>query len=213
VEDALADIAGETQRMSRLVTELLQLARADAGQAFEREPVQLDEILRSVHRQTQLHKPEVQLELALGTNARVLGSADALQELFLILVDNGLKYTPPGGLVSLSLERAGVGYAARVSDTGVGIEPDDLPHIFERFYRATKVRREDGTGLGLAIAKWIAERHGGHIAVASTPGQGSTFTVWLPAPEPSALSRQPSPDGEATAVGHPAGAREPSAAR
>ena len=200
VEEALADIAGETQRMSRLVTELLQLARADAGQAFEREPVRLDEILRSVHRQAQLHKPEVQVELAIATNAEVLGSADALQELFLILVDNGLKYTRPGGLVTLALERDGAGYAARVSDTGVGIDPEDLPHIFERFYRATKVRREGGTGLGLSIARWIAERHGGRITVDSVPGRGSTFIVWLPA-HVGSMGSETAPGGEPVSAG------------
>src|SRR5581483_11019078 len=182
VQDALADIASETQRMSRLVTELLQLARADAGQSFARETVRLDELLRAVHRQTQLHKPETQVELAVAGPAAVLGSADALQELFLILVDNGLKYTPAGGQVRISLARDDDWYRVQVRDTGVGIDPEDLPHIFERFYRATKVRQEGGTGLGLAIAQWIAEQHGGRITVKSAPGQGSTFSVWLPAP-------------------------------
>jgi two-component system, OmpR family, sensor kinase len=213
VEDALTDIASETQRMSRLVTELLQLARADAGQEFEREPVRLDEILRSVHRQTQLHKPEVQVELAVAAPAQVLGSGDALQELFLVLVDNGLKYTPEGGQVRISLERDGAWYAAQVRDTGVGIDPADLAHIFERFYRATRVRQQGGTGLGLAIAKWIAERHGGRITVDSRPGEGSTFTVWLPVYEPPTTSRQPAPDDDAATIGQPVPAREPSAVR
>jgi two-component system, OmpR family, sensor kinase len=219
VQDALADIASETQRMSRLVTELLQLARADAGHEFAREPVRLDELLRAVHRQTQLHKPETQVELAVAGPATVLGSADALQELFLILVDNGLKYTPAGGQVRIGLARDGDGYAVQVQDKGVGIDPADLPHIFERFYRATKVRQEGGTGLGLAIAQWIAERHGGRIAVQSAPGQGSTFTVWLPVYEPAVVSPPvpaaggvPTADGEprsapAAPVGEPSGAR------
>src|SRR5205085_1256864 len=146
VQEALADIADETQRMSRLVTELLQLARADAGHAFARETVRLDEILRAVHRQTQLHKPETQVELAVAAPAAVLGSADALQELFLILVDNALKYTPAGGLVRIGLACEGDWCAVEVRDSGVGIDPADLPNIFERFYRATKVRQEGGTG-------------------------------------------------------------------
>jgi two-component system OmpR family sensor kinase len=216
VQDALADIASETQRMSRLVTELLQLARADAGHSFPREPVRLDELLRAVHRQTQLHKPETHVELAVAAPATVLGSADALQELFLILVDNGLKYTPAGGQVRISLSRAGGSFVVYVRDTGVGIDPEDMPHIFERFYRATKVRQEGGTGLGLAIAQWIAESHGGRITVQSAPGQGSTFAVWLPAYPPSAVSYQPTgpgapaaPDGEAGAapVAEPTGVR------
>ncbi len=216
VQDALADIASETQRMSRLVTELLQLARADAGQSFARETVRLDELLRAVHRQTQLHKPETQVELAVAGPAAVLGSADALQELFLILVDNGLKYTPAGGQVRISLARDGDWYRVQVRDTGVGIDPEDLPHIFERFYRATKVRQEGGTGLGLAIAQWIAEQHGGRITVKSAPGQGSTFSVWLPVPQAAGLSQQPGavavPPGPDSAP-QPSPAAEPNAAR
>jgi two-component system OmpR family sensor kinase len=207
VEDALADIASEAQRMSRLVTELLRLARADAGQDLERAPVRLDEILRDVHRHSQLHKPETPVSLLPAPAAQVLGSRDALQELFLILVDNALKYTPDGGDVTLSLERHDGEYAVRVRDTGVGIAPEDLPHIFERFYRATRVRQQDGTGLGLAIAQWIAEQHGGHIAVDSVTGQGTTFTVWLPVPAeapapamPPAATSEPEP-ATAGAVG------------
>ncbi len=200
VQDALADIASEAQRMSRLVTELLRLARADAGQDLERTPVRLDEILRGVHRQTQLHKPETPVRLAPAEPAVVVGSRDALQELLLVLVDNALKYTPAGGEVTLLLERVDGEYAVRVRDTGVGIAPEDLPHIFERFYRAAHVRQHDGTGLGLAIARWIAEQHGGRLTVESAPRQGSTFTVWLPVPAgepapaaPSAAASSPEP--------------------
>jgi two-component system OmpR family sensor kinase len=200
VEEALADIASEAQRMSRLVTELLRLARADAGHELERAPVRLDELLRDVHRQTQLHKPETPVRLLPADAALVLGSRDALQELFLILVDNALKYTPAGGEVTLGLERQDGEYAVRVRDTGVGIAPEDLPHIFERFYRAAHVRQHDGTGLGLSIARWIAEQHGGRITVESAEGQGSTFTVWLPvatavpeAAPPPVVPREPEP--------------------
>ncbi|HZU06609.1 MAG TPA: HAMP domain-containing sensor histidine kinase [Chloroflexota bacterium] len=182
IDEALADIASEAERMSRLVTELLRLARADAGLDLERAPVPLDQVLRDVHRQMQLHKPEIRVQLAPLAPALVLGSRDALQELFLILVDNALKYTPAGGEVTIGLDRQDGWYTAWVRDTGVGIDPEDLPHIFERFYRSTKVRQQGGTGLGLAIARWIAEQHNGRITVESTPGQGSTFTVWLPVP-------------------------------
>ncbi|HEY7064988.1 MAG TPA: ATP-binding protein [Chloroflexota bacterium] len=217
VEESLADIASETQRMSRLVTELLQLARADAGHHFEQAPVRLDEVLRAVHRQALLLKPELPVELTVTAPATVLGSADSLQELLLILVDNALKYTLAGGHVRLRLTRDGEGYAVRVADTGVGIDAEDLPHIFERFYRATRVRQEGGTGLGLAIAQWIAESHGGRIAVASTPGRGSTFTLWLPAYDPAAATSQPLPDGQAApaqpAPAPPAAVGEPTPIR
>jgi|SRR5579875_367620 two-component system OmpR family sensor kinase len=190
VEEALADIASEAERMSRLVTDLLRLARADAGQGLAREPVRLDVVLRDVHRQVQRHKPDTRVLLGPTPPALVLGSRDALQELLLILVDNGLKYTPPGGEVELGLRTADGWHLVSVRDTGVGIDPADLPHIFERFYRATRARQQGGTGLGLAIARWLAEQHDGRITVESTPGRGSTFTVWLPVleGEPAAIA-------------------------
>lgn len=201
VDEALADIASEVQRMSRLVTELLRLARADAGYDLEREPVRLDTVLHAVHRQTQHHKRNTRVELRALDGATVLGSRDALQELFLILVDNALKYTPDGGEVQLAIQRDGAWYTVEVRDNGEGIDAVDLPHIFERFYRSTHVRHQTGTGLGLAIARWIAEQHGGRITVQSTVGRGSVFTVWLPvvpavtqpasAPEPAALTTAP----------------------
>jgi heavy metal sensor kinase len=206
VEEALADIASEAQRMSRLVTGLLRLARADAGQGLELEPVRLDLVLRDVQRQTQVHKPETAVHLLPSPTAVVVGSRDALLELLLILVDNGLKYTPAGGEVTLGLERQEGGFAVRVRDNGIGIAPEDLPHIFERFYRATHVRQQGGTGLGLAIARWIAEQHDGRLGVESTLGQGSTFTVWLPAAvsyQPAATSHPPV-TADAPAGGAPA---------
>jgi len=94
-------------------------------------------------------------------------------------VDNAIKYTPAGGGVRLSLYREQGGVQVAVSDTGMGIPQEDLPHIFERFYRTDKARRRGGTGLGLSIAKWIAEAHDGHLTVESEVGKGSTFKVWL----------------------------------
>jgi signal transduction histidine kinase len=206
VREALADIASEAERMSRLVTDLLRLARADAGQGLVREPVRLDDVLRDVHRQAQRHKPEIRLLLGPTPPARVLGSRDALQELLLILVDNGLKYTPPGGEVELGLRTIDGWHQVSVRDTGVGIDPADLPHIFERFYRATRVRHQGGTGLGLAIARWLAEQHDGRITVESTPGQGSKFTVWLPAldPAPADAARPAAPEAVAREAPSPA---------
>ena len=118
--------------------------------------------------------------------ADVLGDADALRQLLLLLVDNAIKYTPAGGSITLGLNAEDDrtrGLTARISvvDTGVGIPAADLPHIFERFYRADRARQSGGTGLGLAIGKWIAEAHGGTITVESSPGNGSIFTVTLPA--------------------------------
>jgi signal transduction histidine kinase len=110
------------------------------------------------------------------------GNADLLKQLMLILSENALRYTPEGGTVSLSSYRKEERCIVRVSDTGIGIDPQDLPHIFERFYRAERARVQcpDGSGLGLAIGKWIVEQHGGSIIVTSIPGQGTDFIVSLP---------------------------------
>jgi signal transduction histidine kinase len=111
-----------------------------------------------------------------------MGDPDRLKQLLLNLVSNGLKYTPEDGSVTLSLHRDENWAYITVSDTGVGIPDEDLPHIFDRFYRVDKARSraQGGTGLGLAIARWIAEAHAGTIQVESTVGEGTTFTVSLP---------------------------------
>ena len=110
------------------------------------------------------------------------GDGDLLKQLLLNLVDNAIAYTPPGGRVELSLDVDGAWARLSVRDTGSGIPPEDLERIFERFYRLdeARTRRSGGAGLGLAIARWIAEAHGGHIAVESAVGQGSVFTLVLP---------------------------------
>jgi signal transduction histidine kinase len=112
----------------------------------------------------------------------VNGDESALGRLLLILIDNAIKYTPAGGAVDLRLAKDKERAIIRIADTGIGIAASDLPHVFDRFWRADKVRTraEGGSGLGLAIARWIVERHGGEISVSSQLGEGSTFTVALP---------------------------------
>lgn len=112
----------------------------------------------------------------------VNGDESALGRLLLILIDNAIKYTPAGGAVDLRLAKDKERALIRIADTGIGIAASDLPHVFDRFWRADKVRTraEGGSGLGLAIARWIVERHGGEISVSSQLGEGSTFTVALP---------------------------------
>ena len=178
--EALQDIADETERMSRLIAGLLALARADAGRHLDRQLVTLDNLLLDVYRQAQLLARGVTIELGPVEPVEALADADHVRQLLLVLVENALKYNHPGGEVRLSLVREGDWLKIAVSDTGVGISPEDLPHIFERFYRSPAARQVDGTGLGLAIARWIAEEHEGRIEVESVPGQGSTFTFWLP---------------------------------
>lgn len=183
-DEALRSIADETVRMRRLVDDLLLLAQADSGLELYRQPVEMDTLLLDVYRQAQVMAQGVTVRLGAEDQAMVFGDSDRLRQLLLNLVDNALKYTSTGvGEVTLTLRRAGGWVQVAVEDNGVGIASEELPHIFERFYR-TDISRfrhgSGGAGLGLAIAKSIAEAHGGKIDVQSQPGKGSIFTVWLP---------------------------------
>jgi two-component system OmpR family sensor kinase len=184
--DSLDAIQSEAERMSRLVDDLLLLAQSDAGTLpLARERVELDTLLLEVYREAQVLRGGVVVTIGEIDQAAVMGDRDRLKQLLLNLVSNALKFTPEGGRVSLGLSRAAGNWARLVvSDTGAGIPPDELPHIFERFYRVDKARSraQGGSGLGLSIAQRIAQVHGGRIEAASdgTNGRGSTFSVWLP---------------------------------
>jgi signal transduction histidine kinase len=191
---SLDAIQSEAERMSRLVGDLLLLAQSDAGTLpLVRQPVEMDTLLLEVFREAQVLAGGVHLMIGEIDQAIVVGDRDRLKQLLLNLVSNGLKFTPEGGRVMLGLARAAPGWARLViSDTGIGIPPDELPHIFDRFYRVDKARTrsQGGAGLGLAIAQRIAQMHGGRIEVTSDGAQerGSTFSVWLPlAPERVAI--------------------------
>ena len=173
----------ETDRMSALVRNLLLLARADAGANIQRRPVRLGDVLTAAGDRAgrigdgvTLHTP------AAGEPGGIVveGDADHLEQLVLILLDNALKYTPPPGDVWLGTQVAGNEVLITVRDTGLGIPAGDLPHVFDRFYRGRNASAASGTGLGLAIGQWIAGQHGGRIDSASTPGEGSSFTIHLP---------------------------------
>ena len=185
--EAVNDIVSETDRLSRIVGQMLTLARADAGQAkLTMSEVALDEAAEEVARGMGLLAEErgITLERDIEGPVRVQGDGDRLKELMVVLTDNAITYTEAGGCVKLELKRAAHGkVVVRVSDTGSGIPPEALPHVFDRFYRVDKARSREagGTGLGLAIARWIAESHGGSIQAESTPGVGTTMTVELPA--------------------------------
>ena len=182
---SLDAIQSEAERMSRLVGDLLLLAQADAGTLpMARNPVELDTLLLEVYRESQVLAGPVHLTIGDIDQALVTGDRDRLKQLLLNLVSNALKYTPEGGRVTLALTRIKDWARLVVSDTGVGIPPDELPHIFDRFYRVDKARTrtQGGAGLGLAIAQRIAQVHSGRLEAASdgATGRGSTFSLWLP---------------------------------
>jgi len=186
--DLLQDILSETDRLSRLVTDLLTLARADAGQErLALSEMALDDVVRETGRQFAQVAEQRGLTLDVRADSPVAmrGDVARMRQLLVILLDNAFKYTPTGGRIDVTchVDRAGgkLPVTLVVKDTGVGIAPEHLPHVFERFYRADPARSHDGSaGLGLAIAQWIVTAHKGKIQVSSTPGAGTTFTVLLP---------------------------------
>jgi signal transduction histidine kinase len=188
--EAMQDIAGEAQRMSRLVSDLLSLARADAGVQFEKDDIELLPLVEEVARRAQFleRKAEWRIgSLEALNGAVVCGSRDYLQQLLFIFIENAFKYTP-SGYVELDALRSGSQVGLRIKDTGIGMDKEEIPHIFERFYRADESRgKTAGTGLGLSIAKWIIDEHGGSIEVVTRKDEGSTFVVWLPATFPQLL--------------------------
>src|SRR5713101_1188369 len=184
-KEALAEMTREAGRLTRLVADLLALARADAGVPLKQRLLDLDAvILDAFHEVRQLAHGQT-LVLDPFEPAQVMGDEDRLKQLLLILLDNALKYTPVTGQVTVGLRRRKAHAEIVVRDTGAGIPPEDVPHVFERFYRADPARSGDpgGTGLGLSIAHWIVEQHEGEITLESQPGQGTLVTIYLPLPE------------------------------
>jgi signal transduction histidine kinase len=184
---ALEEALQEVRRMTDLVESLLTLARADEGRFdIYREPVELQPLVQEVY-ETALILGEAQgvtVDLPFTTEVVVMADRTRLRQLFLNLVTNAIKYTPAGGKVELGLGRHPDNVTFAVRDTGIGISAADFPHIFERFWRADRVRsrmsERGGFGLGLAISQWIAQAHGGTLTASSRLGRGSLFTVTLP---------------------------------
>lgn len=181
---AIAEASREAHRLAELVADLLVLARADAGGRIRRERVELDRVLLETLSSARHLARGQRLDVSELVPSTVEGDEDRLKQLVLILLDNALKYTPAEGSVTVALAREGDLAILTVADTGVGIPADDIPRVFERFYRADPARARDpgGTGLGLSIAQWIVQQHHGEIAVVSEPGRGTTARVRLPAP-------------------------------
>jgi heavy metal sensor kinase len=181
IESLLEEIA----RMSRLVDDLLTLAKADAGQlAVESKPVRLDSILAGVAEDASILASSKNIEVALTSNseAHIAGDHARLIQLFRALVSNAVQYTDPGGRITISSEISARSVCVKVGDTGIGIPRESIARIFDRFYRVeqARTRASGGSGLGLTIAKWIAELHHATITVESSPGKGSEFTVCFP---------------------------------
>lgn len=194
-EDGLADphevltssLLEEALLLQHIIDDLRDLAAADAGEfRLHREPTRLGEVLRQVARaqRARAESAGVSLQARVPDDADLITEADParLRQAVGNLVSNAIMHTPPGGDVTVTCRRAGGDLIVEVADTGTGISPDDLPRIFDRFWRADKSRsrRTGGSGLGLPIARQLVEAHGGHVTAASVPGQGSVFTIWLP---------------------------------
>lgn len=178
---ALASIEREAGRMSGIVDSLLVLARADSGELpLRRERLFLDDVAldaaSAAH--TLAQRKGVKLSLAEFVEAPIVGDATLVRQLVMILLDNAVKFTPEGGRVTVRVARAAGQAWIEVDDTGAGIPAEQLPHVFDRFFRGDPARgRADGAGLGLSIGRWIADEHGAHIAFVSQPGTGTKVTV------------------------------------
>ena len=190
--------------MADLVESLLTLARADEGRFdLHREPISLEPLARDVFETAVILGEGAELDVTMPVvqESTVLGDQTRLRQLLLNLVTNAIKYTPRGGEVELTLSRTDEHAVFSVRDTGIGIAAADLPYVFERFWRADRVRsraaERGGFGLGLSIAQWIAQAHGGTLTVQSRLNRGSTFTVTIPFSAAAEGSRESAED-EAT---------------
>lgn len=181
--ESVKDIADESKRMSRLVADMLSLARADTGRTFEIEPVALEPMMTEIARRASFLPRQAEWvtgDMSVLNGKYVVGNKDYLQQMLFIFIDNAFKYTPSGE-VSLDTIFYQNQVGIRITDTGIGMDKDEVPYIFDRFYRADESRGiTEGIGLGLSIAKWIIDEHGGSVEVVTRQGEGTTFVIWLP---------------------------------
>lgn len=181
--ESIADIDAESERMSRLVGDLLSLARADAGLETDKTELPIKEVIDAGIKRANFLPKTAQWEPSDThglENVYVCGNADYLLQMMMVFVENAFKYTPSGTVKLASLVEAGrVGIV--IEDTGIGISESDVPYLFDRFFRADESRGQTaGTGLGLSIAKWIVDEHSGEVEVRTALGKGTRFTIWLP---------------------------------
>jgi two-component system sensor histidine kinase MprB len=174
-ERLLADVEEQTRELGMLVADLIELARGDQPRR-EREDVRLDELVSEAVARARRHAPGVRFESVLEP-AVVDGTRERLARAVNNLLDNAARHSPPGGVVEVHADASGI----RVRDHGDGVAPEDLPHLFDRFYRGASARGRPGSGLGLAIVRQVAEQHGGVVRAANAPGGGAEFVLDLPA--------------------------------
>ncbi|WP_246027637.1 sensor histidine kinase [Lysinibacillus antri] len=181
----LTNMKQEVKRMTSLISDLLTLARSDSNilelrkEVFDFRQV-AEKVIESLS--SLANKKTISISLDAPKELLAIGDPERLSQLIYILLDNAIKYTPTDGKVKLTLSQEGPGLSITIQDTGIGINSEDVHHIFERFYRADKSRSRQmgGHGLGLSIAKWIVDTHKGNIEVVSTPGEGTTFLIKIP---------------------------------
>lgn len=183
--ESLHSIESEVDRLSRLVGDLLLLGQAESGKLLlDQVPIELERLLTEVLQPMEkLVAGRLDLRAVEVEPVTVMGDHDRLKQVLINLISNAIQHTPNGGSVSITLRSSGDGAQLSIRDTGSGIPAEDLPHIFERFYRGEKSRKRTpggGFGLGLSISYWIVRNHGGTIDVTSHEGVGTTFVVWLP---------------------------------
>jgi heavy metal sensor kinase len=194
--ETVAQVHSELEKTSDLVERLMLLARADYGvEALQLSTIDLGEVVRQVSGQAKVLSETKEIDLREQMPSHpvwVKADAHALRRLFLILIDNAVKYTPRGGRVEVVVRQENGFAIGEVRDTGIGIAPEHLPNVFERFYRADKARSREsgGVGLGLSIGHWIAEAHAGTIAVQSSLGGGSIFQLRLPLADGKSLNSE-----------------------
>ena len=200
--DSLNVIRGEAERMAKLVNDLLELARADAGFPIDREPMNLLEVVEAVRDELVPVAPNAAIEIACPSPlVEVEGDPGRLKQVVLNLVLNALN--AGAQRVRIGLSQSGRDVSLEVFDDGPGIPAEAIPHLFDRFYRVDGARstRGNGSGLGLAIVRWIVQQHGGRVEVESRLGEGSVFTVTLPALDPKASGNGDAPRGALASVG------------
>ena len=180
LEEGITAIKSETANMHNLIEKLLFLARADQGkQVMRKIPVNVEHLIEEIAQETRLIAPNHHVSLSQNDPATILIDASAIKQMLRIFIENSIKYTPTGGMITIASQKVEQYLEVIIKDTGIGIPEKDQHKIFNRFYRVDKSRSKDtgGTGLGLSIAKWIADNHDSTIRLTSKAGEGTTITV------------------------------------